>query len=92
MNTHELKTWPRYFGSLANGTKAFELRRNDRSFQVGDTLILKEWEPSKNDYTGRELVRTVSYVLKGIEAEKFGLQPGFCILSLLDLTNLKETP
>ena len=42
---HELKTWPQYFCRVADGTKTFEVRKNDRGFQQGDTVILKEWSP-----------------------------------------------
>jgi len=45
---HELKTWPQFFQPILNGIKRFELRRDDRleSFQVGDELLLKEWDPA----------------------------------------------
>ena len=43
--THELKTWPEFFTETRAGRKKFELRRNDRDFQVGDQLLLKEWNP-----------------------------------------------
>ncbi len=59
---HELKTWPEFFAPLARGEKTFELRRGDRVFSVGDLLDLREW--SKCDgYTGREVVRRVTYTL-----------------------------
>lgn len=41
---HNLKTWPKYFRALQNGTKTFEVRReDDRTFGVSDTLVLREW-------------------------------------------------
>lgn len=43
--THELKTWPEFFRATLDGTKKFELRRNDRDYRVGDQLLLKEWNP-----------------------------------------------
>ena len=48
--THELKTYPKYFQETIEGNKPFEIRKNDRNFQVGDVLILKEWDNIK--YSG----------------------------------------
>lgn len=43
---HELKIWPQYYCRVADGTKTFEVRKNDRGFQPGDTVILREWNPN----------------------------------------------
>lgn len=63
---HELKVWPAYFAALADGRKTFEIRRNDRGYQVGDVLALREWRPDlvpgSGDYTGRSLTRVVTYI------------------------------
>jgi hypothetical protein len=61
--THELKTWPEYFGALVDGSKTFEYRRNDRGFRVGDVLHLREWDSITGHYTGRDMRRRVTYVL-----------------------------
>ncbi len=42
---HELKLHPKFFCRVADGTKCFEIRKNDRDYQVGDTLILREYDP-----------------------------------------------
>lgn len=44
---HELKTLPVYFDAVARGDKTFEVRKNDRDFQTGDTLVLREFDPAK---------------------------------------------
>ena len=76
--THFLKTWPEVFQDVADGKKIFEYRKNDRDFQVGDTLILKEWQPLDAGYfTGRVEKRVVQYILYG---GKFGLPDDFCIM------------
>lgn len=79
---HELKTWKEYFQLMVDGTKQFELRKNDRGFKVGDTLLLKEYDKEKETYTGRNLHQKITYLLYGADAEVFGLKEGFCILGL----------
>ena len=60
--THYLKTWPEFFQAMKSGKKTFELRKNDRDYQVGDTLVLQEYDPI-NGYTGDEIQREVTYTL-----------------------------
>lgn len=59
---HALKTWPEYFEAVFDGRKTFEIRRNDRDFHEGDLLVLREWDPATEQYTGRMLERTITYV------------------------------
>ena len=80
MQTHRLKTWPDEFISTMWGNKSFELRVNDRGFQSGDYLQLEEWDPETKEYTGRILMRQVSYILHG---GKFGLPENMVIMSML---------
>lgn len=68
---HELKTWPEYFQAVECGKKPFELRKNDRNYQADDLLILKEFDPAAQDYTGRWAICRVTYVLHG---PGFGLE------------------
>ena len=58
---HELKTWKKLFSPLWEGTKNFELRKDDRNFENGDLLLLKEFDFQKGEYTGREISARVSY-------------------------------
>lgn len=78
---HELKCEFEYFELVANGEKKFELRIDDRDYQDGDTLILKQLTKDKTGLTGKVLDRYVLYVLRN--AEHFGLMKGYCIMSLL---------
>jgi hypothetical protein len=63
--THNLKTWPEYFDAIWNGSKPFEVRKNDRDYQVGDWLNLQEWEPTPGVYTGRSMTVRVTYIMGG---------------------------
>lgn len=44
--THYLKILPQYYFHVKNETKLFEVRNNDRGFQMGDTVVLQEWDDS----------------------------------------------
>ena len=82
--THELRILPEYFNAVLDGRKTFELRRNDRCFSIGDTLVLKEWDKEKLTLTGRELRCEVTYILKeNDQTRKYGLMKGFCIMSIV---------
>lgn len=89
---HELKTWSEYFNDIVSGKKPFELRKNDRNFQVGDKLHLIEIaypEPLYLDgvmgidpvrlSTGRSITKEVTYILHG---PLFGLEEGYCVMGL----------
>jgi len=80
---HELKTWSKYFKLIKSGEKPFELRLNDRGFVAGDELVLREYNPLTQTYTGQTLHRKITCVLENSEAEQFGLKPGFCIMGLM---------
>lgn len=41
---HSLKTQPEYFEPVWLGLKTFEVRYDDRGYQAGDDLVLREWE------------------------------------------------
>lgn len=76
---HTLKTDSCYFQEVASGNKTFELRKNDRNFQPGDTLILQEYDGKQ--FTGREISCDVPYVFPG---GQFGLSEDYCILSIVN--------
>jgi len=82
---HELKTWSKYFNLVKSGEKPFELRKNDRGFLAGHELLLCEYNPETQTFTGQTLRRKISYLLSGTDAEQFGLKPGYCIMGLKEV-------
>ena len=52
--THYLKTWPEFFQAVKEGRKTFEIRANDRDYEVNDILVLEEFDPEQNAFTGAE--------------------------------------
>lgn len=65
MTEHKLKTWMPFFALILDGSKTFDLRPNDRDFQLGDKLILQEYDQKLQAYTGRELTAYVTYITDG---------------------------
>lgn len=74
---HELKIYPKYFDAVLNGSKPFEIRRNDRYFQVGDNVILREWDNIK--YSGRTIFAEITYVF---DDRFIGLTEGYVALGI----------
>lgn len=75
-NHHYLKTETEYYQAVEQGLKRFELRKNDRDFQVYDMIYLEE--TVKGEYTGRKLQPLqIRYILHG---GKYGLEDGYCIV------------
>lgn len=77
--THELKILKPYYEAVKAGDKTFELRKDDRPYKIGDTLILREIGAG-NTYTGRYIRKKVGYILR--DCPEYGLENGYCILSL----------
>jgi hypothetical protein len=81
MATHDLKVWPEFFTHLRDGSKTFEARReDDRRFEVGDRIVLREYDPFRCLYSGAVEERVVSYLLRG---PRFGVEAGHVILALV---------
>ncbi len=74
---HRLKIMPEYYQAVSDGVKTFELRKDDRGFNVGDDLILSEW--TGKEYTGRNYRCKINYILKDYN----GLDPDYAILGII---------
>ena len=98
MKLHELKILHNYLIDVSLGTKTFELRKNDRDYQVGDLIrfIDKDYADRdyklfhKNDvepYIDENQLYRITYVLK--DKGVFGLDKDYCILAIKKL-EIKE--
>ena len=64
---HKRKIHPEFFDAVADGSKTFEIRReepNEEPFRLGDGLLLEEWDPARGEYTGRSCFRHIAYLLR----------------------------
>lgn len=80
---HVMKCWPEYFQEVWDKNKPFEIRKDDRNIQAGDTILLKEWDKDKERFTGRAIECLASYVIRN---NKF-CKPGYCTIGLRYMTN-----
>lgn len=62
MNWHILKIWPEFFDALLCGNKKCETRINDRNYQLGDVLVLREYIKEEDRYTGRVVIYSVTHI------------------------------
>lgn len=76
MKIHELKILPEYYNAVLTKIKQFEIRKNDRGFAVGDELILKEFEPTKAEYTGRQMRQEICYMTD------YAQRPGYVVMAI----------
>lgn len=87
-NVHELKTWPSPFDAAWRQHKTHEIRKADRDFKQWDVLYLREWEPSTEEYTGRECRVEVTYFTPGGD---WGLPENLCVMSIVRLAATTDT-
>lgn len=62
---HLLKIKPEYFRAVDDGTKTFEVRKNDRDYRAKDYIVLREWDGQ--EYTGRMVYCRIKYLLTNPE-------------------------
>lgn len=76
MTEHVLKIHEQPFNDLMSGAKTAEVRNNDRGFQVGDIVRLREIYDGSEAFTGREMRRLITHV-----QTDYGLPDNRCVLS-----------
>lgn len=92
MKLHILKIKHEYLIEVDRGRKTFELRKNDRDYQVGDLIhfrnIFNYDNPELNEFEGYENnVFQITYILKNVP--EYGLDKDYCILGIKKL-EIKE--
>ena len=73
---HDVKLGATFFEDVKTGRKTFELRKNDRGYKEGDTIVLHEYKDGTT--TGRTIMKKIAYMLEDFT----GLEDGYCILGL----------
>lgn len=78
MTEHYLKIATQYLDRIRDWQKTFEVRKNDRDYQVGDKLILSEYNEVTDEYIGSDELATITYVHQWL-----GMQKWYCILWII---------
>lgn len=61
---HQVKCEHKFFEDVIRGNKLFEVRKNDRNYQVGDYLAMNELTDDKTSYTRRSAMFVIDYVIR----------------------------
>lgn len=83
MVKHRIKIWPIFFESVLDGSKIFEYRINDRDYRKGDLVLMEEFCPEKEVYTGRWVEAEIGFVFHIARTR-------FCIWSILNKREGKD--
>lgn len=84
-NIHRIKCFDRFFKMAEAGEKLFEIRKNDRDYQVGDIIELNETFEGK--MTGRmAMFRIISIVTDSDFPE--GIKEGYAVLGIDPITEV----
>ena len=80
MSVHKIKIKKKYYDAVLSGEKTFEIRKNDRDYQVGDII---HFVPIADDcnmiipHNPNEY--KITYVFHGGE---YGLEKGYCVFGI----------
>ena len=87
MKLHELKIKHEYLVEVDRGRKTFELRKNDRDYQVGDLIrfidVKQESTGDCDIYIDPDDLYKITYILKDVP--QYGLDKDYCILGIKKL-------
>ncbi len=91
MKVHEIKSWPESFQPTRQRVKLAEFRRDDRGYEVGDLLVIREYDPNvkmrytepvdADCYTGEVEFARITHKTEG-GSDGHGIPEGYCVLSI----------
>lgn len=89
MQRHELKCWPAAFQAIRAGVKSFEVRVDDRGFNVHDIVVLREFDPESQSYTGQSEERSIREITS---EDAYGVSHGFVVLGYSSVPRPTDLP
>lgn len=89
---HRVKSWTMFFMGIIDGTRTSDIRLDDRRYCVGDILMLHEFDPVKQEYTGRVQDATITYIQKNksnpCAISHDAIKDGYAVLSIKTVGNV----
>lgn len=86
---HTVKSVEPFFTDTWYSIKLFDVRPNDRGYQVGDLLLQKQYDPVQDSYSGRFILARITYVAG--PQQHIPLHEDFVILGLKILELGRDT-
>jgi hypothetical protein len=79
---HELKIWPKPFEAILKKKARAQLRKDDRSpkYESGDRMMLREYLPDKDEYTGARIKVDVVHVARTEECP--AVPEGYALITI----------
>lgn len=81
---HELKCASQYYNAIKEGRKTAEIRENDRDYQTGDILELREVEHKTGNYVSDNRNERIYLDITHVLAGRPYLPDGYVMLSFAD--------
>lgn len=85
---HRIKLDRQFCDEVLYGSKHFEIRKDDRGYKVGDTIVFIPWLPTYKKPFQHPIANTsfeIRYILRG-----WGLMPGYVAMQLKETGELLE--
>lgn len=86
---HHVKSWTHLYAAFVRGVKTHDMRIMDRPYEVGDVLVLHEYDKQAEKYTGRVARAKITYITSRDHTpcafSPSALHPEYGILSLRKL-------
>jgi len=79
MRKHRLKSWPAQYRAVCAGGKTAEFRKEDREIEIGDILVLLEYDSATETFSGQEREVEVTHLVRG---PSFDIPEGYAVLSI----------
>ncbi len=70
------------YQAMLEGEKTFDVRRDDRNFQVGDIASQREFDYNRQTYSGRQADYLITYCLRGKEQPHLGIGLDYVVLGV----------